>query len=80
MKVIQQTKMLYKFLLSPQTTAETAELQKKLKEKEEMNSKLKQLAIKAKKELGDKQAKVWDFFHLFNVFYDIKSLWMDMCR
>lgn len=36
-------------------------LRKQLKEKEEINSKLKQLAIKTKKELGDKQTKVREF-------------------
>lgn len=40
-----------------------ASLTKQLKEKEEINNKLKQLAIKAKKELGEKQAKVLEILN-----------------
>ena len=39
-----------------------------------MNSKLKQLAIKAKKELGDKQAKVWDIFLSIYLMFSMISI------
>ena len=39
-------------------TSEINDLKVKLKEKDDMNGKLKQLAIKSKKEVGDKQKTV----------------------